>query len=530
MAQAPRTSVRNVLFIMADQLRRDYLSCYGHPTLHTRHLDRLAARGVRFDNAYVQGPVCGPSRMSYYTGRYVTSHGAIWNFVPLSVRERGLGDYLRAAGIRTVLAGKTHMEPDTDALARLGIDPASAAGTLASELGFEPFDRDDGIWPQPTVGEDNRYAAFLRRHGYHGDNPWHDFANSAAGPDGEILSGWSMRYADLPARVAAEHSETRYMTDRAIDFIGAQGDARWCLHLSYIKPHWPYVAPAPYHSLYTADDVIPVQRHVDELEQGHPVQAGFQRFDGSRNFSRDEVRNRVVPTYMGLVKQLDDELGRLFAFLEQAGRMKDTLIVFCSDHGDYLGDHWLAEKELFHDTVARVPLIVYDPRTDADATRGGVEQRFVEAIDIVPTILDALGVPRPDHVLEGHSLQPLLHGEPTPEWRDAVFSEMNYGFRDFVREPLQQPIDRCHAYMIRDARWKCVFFDDLRAQLFDLSTDPQEFHDLGGDPAYASVREQMRERLFDWLRHRKIHPTVDYSKMAQWTRKEASVGIHIGHW
>jgi len=233
---------------------------------------------------------------------------------------------------------------------------------------------------------------------------------------------------------------------------------------------------------------------------------------------------------MGLVKQLDDQLGRLFDALEQASRMNDTLIVFCSDHGDYLGDHWLAEKELFHDTVARVPFIVYDPRSAADSTRGCVEQRFVESIDVVPTILDALDVALPAHVLEGHSLQPLLHGQPTPQWREAVFSEMNYAFRDFVRETVRQPIDRCHGYMIRDARWKCVFFDDLRAQLFDMQEDPQEFHDLGGDPAYAPVRERMREQLFDWLRRRKIHLTIDYSTMAQWTRKEEAVGIHIAAW
>nr|WP_246171084.1 alkaline phosphatase family protein [Pandoraea eparura] len=523
--------MRNVLFIMADQLRRDYLSCYGHPTLHTPHLDALAKRGVRFDRAYVQGPVCGPSRMSYYTGRYVTSHGAIWNFVPVSVREQGLGDYLRPHGIRTAVAGKTHMEPDVAGMARLGIERTSEQGVLAEQLGFEPFDRDDGVWPPGFVSEHNQYTAFLKKHGYVSDNPWHDFANSAASPNGEVLSGWEMRYANLPARVKAEHSETPYMTDRAIDFIREQGESPWCLHLSYIKPHWPYVAPAPYHDMYKAEDVLPVKQHSAERgDDAHPVMQGFQRFAGAENFSQEAVRKHVIPVYMGLVKQLDDEIGRLMAHLEQAGRLEDTMIVFCSDHGDYLGDHYLAEKELFHDTVARVPLIVYDPSREADITRGRVESRLVESIDVVPTILTALGVMPQEHILEGRSLQPLLHGEAIADWRDAVFSEMNYAFRDFVRLPIQQPIERCHGYMVSDERWKCVFFDDLRPQLFDLENDPDEFHDLGADPTYAVVRERARERLFEWLRHRKIHPTVSYPRMAAWTRKEQEAGIHICAW
>lgn len=531
MASHGPSQVRNVLFIMADQLRRDYLSCYGHPTLHTPNIDALAQSGVRFDRAYVQGPVCGPSRMSYYTGRYVSSHGSIWNFVPISLRERGLGDYLRPHGIRTAIAGKTHVEADLSEMARLGIDVLGERGALAAELGFEPFERDDGCWPSGFVSKNNRYAAFLAHEGYRSANPWHDYANSALGPNGETLSGWEMRHAHLPARVKAEHAETPWLTSRAIDFIREQGDAPWCLHLSYIKPHWPYVAPAPYHGMYTARDVVPVQRsEIERTENAHPVMRGFQQFSGAVNFSQEAIREHVIPTYMGLIKQLDDEIGRLMSWLRQVGRLEDTMIVFCSDHGDYLGDHYLAEKELFHDTVARVPLIVYDPRCAADRTRGTVQSQLVEAIDVVPTILDAFGVAGPSHVLEGRSLQPLLHGQAVSGWRDAAFSEMNYAFRDFVRDRTGQPIDRCHGYMVRDERWKCVFFDDLRAQLFDLESDPDEYRDLGASADYAAVRERLRERLFEWLRQRKIHPTVSYQRMAAWTRKEQEAGIQICAW
>src|SRR4029450_2371439 len=152
-----------------------------------------------FTHCYVQGSVCGPSRMSFYTGRYVMSHGATWNFVPLAAGERTLGDYLRAAGLRTAVAGKTHAAPDHEGLARLGLRRDSGAGLLIAEAGFEPYARDDGLVPDGEIEKrSGPYNAFLRAQGYPGRNPWHDFANSAATADGSAASGWSMRNARLP--------------------------------------------------------------------------------------------------------------------------------------------------------------------------------------------------------------------------------------------------------------------------------------------------------------------------------------------
>ncbi|MFT6309276.1 MAG: arylsulfatase A-like enzyme, partial [Halioglobus sp.] len=134
----------NVLWIMADQLRWDYLSCYGAKHIDTPHLDSLAERGVRFNRTYVQSPICGPSRMSFYTGRYVRSHGSTWNGFPLRIGEITLGDYLRELGVKCSLVGKTHMTPDADGMQRLGIEPDSTIGALISECGFDVFVRDDG--------------------------------------------------------------------------------------------------------------------------------------------------------------------------------------------------------------------------------------------------------------------------------------------------------------------------------------------------------------------------------------------------
>ena len=136
---------------MADQLRWDYLSCYGHPHLKTPNIDSLAKKGVLFNSAYVQAPVCGPSRASYYTGRTVFSHGSTWNQVPLPIGELTIGDYLRQDGIRTGVVGKTHMRPDTEGMTRLGISKKTEIGLIISEPGFEPYERDDGLHPNNHI-------------------------------------------------------------------------------------------------------------------------------------------------------------------------------------------------------------------------------------------------------------------------------------------------------------------------------------------------------------------------------------------
>ena len=201
-----------------------------------------------------------------------------------------------------------------------------------------------------------------------------------------------------------------------------------------------------------------------------------------------------------------------------------------SDHGDYLGDHWLGEKELFHDTIVKVPLIVVDPRAAADTTRGQVRDELVEAVDLAPTFLDALGMPGAPQWLEGRSLQPLLHGRPLQNWREAVFSENSYAFRDPVRLPLGHPVDGCQMTMVRTQRWKYVHYEGLRPQLFDLERDPDELDDLGTDAAHAAVREQMAARLFDWLRQRKRTTTIAHEDIELWNRREIDAGIRIGEW
>ncbi|SLN36394.1 alkaline phosphatase family protein [Oceanibacterium hippocampi] len=519
----------NILFIMADQLRADYLGCYGHPTIRTPNLDRLAADGTRFTRAYAQAPVCGGSRMSFYTGRYAYSHGAAYNNYPLRLDEWTIGDYLRPQGYRVALVGKTHMEADLAGFRRLGIDPGSGPGLLARECGFEPFERDDGLHPDQVVDPNLAYNRWLNGKGYPGANPWHDYANSVEGPDGEVLSGWYMRNSHLPARVAEAHSETAYMTDRAMEFITEAGETPWCLHLSYIKPHWPYVAPAPYHAMYGHNAIQPANRTAAEAEAANPVVRAFMAHEESLNFARDEVRERVIPAYMGLTTQLDDHLGRLFAFLQERGIDDNTIIVFTSDHGDYLGDHWLGEKDLFHEESVRIPLIVRDPRPRADGGRGRAADAFAEAIDLAPSFLDwAGGEARPER-LEGRSLAPLLAGQAPSDWRDAVFSDSCFAQRP-ARITLGLDVADARAFMVRTERWKYVHFEKHPPLLHDLGNDPAEQHDLGRDPGHEAVRAEMRGLLFDWLRRRRLRTTIGDALIARKTGNAKERGYLFGVW
>ncbi len=532
--------IKNILFIMFDQLRVDYLSCYGHPHLHTPNLDGLAEKGVRFTNVYCQSPICGSSRMSFYTGRYVDSHGASWNGIPLRVGEYTLGDHLRNLGMDAWLLGKTHMRVDKDGMERLGLDPDSIIGARVSECGFDVFDRDDGLWPEGPDGFYDTgispYNEYLRSKGYDSDNPWLDYANAGIEDNGDIASGWFMKHADKPANIREEDSETAFLTTRCqafLDQFNQSGSKPWLCHLSYIKPHWPYIVPEPYHNMYGAEHRIPVNRAESERENPHPLYALFMKSAVGRAFSRDEVLEKVVPAYMGLIKQCDDQMGRLFKHLEKTGRMEDTLIVVTSDHGDYMGDHWLGEKDLFHAPSVKVPLIVYDPSSQADATRGSVCDELVETIDITATFVEAAGGEldnRLDHILEGRSLLPYLHGKPM-QWRDYAISEYDYA-QSYANGVLKLPPRDARLFMVADKRWKYVnaALGGFRPMLFDLQNDPSELQDLGQstESEHVAAMALMEQRLNQWSR--RLSQRTTYSETEVETRRGDSrrKGIILG--
>ena len=492
----------NILFIMYDQLRFDYLSCAGHPHLKTPNFDRVADMGVRFTNAYAQSPICGGSRMCFYTGRYASSHGAQWNGFPLRVGEQTLGDHLRGIGMECWLIGKTHMTADAEGMERLGLSPDSTIGARQAECGFDTWIRDDGLWAEGPGGfYDSRrspYNEYLKDKGYPSENPWADFAN--AGIDGEdIATGWMFKNADKAANIREEDSETPWLTTKTLEFIDEK-DGPWCAHVSFIKPHWPYIVPSPYHDMYGANHVPAATRHDVERDNPHPVFGAYQGNKIAQAFQQEDVRQKVIPAYMGLIKQCDDQLGRLLDHLEASDKLKDTMIVLTSDHGDYLGDHWLGEKDLFHDPSVKIPMIVYDPRAQADKTRGTTCDALVESIDLAATFIEAAGGKVPDHIVEGRSLEPWLFGETPDGWRQYAISEYDYSATPQCVALGLEPRD-ARLFMVFDGRFKMMHAEGgFRPMLFDLQNDPEEFHDLAKGDAHQDDIDRLYGHLAEWGR------------------------------
>jgi len=523
---------KNILFIMLDQLRADALSCYGNGVVNTPNIDRLAHKGVKFNRCYVQGTSCGNSRASYYTGRHVRSHGATWNGWPNRVDELTLADHLAACGMSTTLMGKTHMKPDLSGMRRLGLEPQSELGRFLSNAGFGQGEHDDGLHTEGVAGEYGSgtpaYFGYLRKHGYAANNPWAHWANAMEDEGGMLRNGMFLKHGHLPARVDSAHSETAYTTDRAIEMIQHMGRQNWCLHVSYIKPHWPLAAPAPYHQMYRGVDLPQASKCDAQKHNPHPIYQAFMALPQSQTYAQDEYRNHALPTYYGLVKEIDDNLGRLFASLAQQGQDKNTMIVLTSDHGDFFGDHWLAEKDLFHDVVTRVPLLIMDPSPEANSSRGTQCDQLVCAIDLVPTFVDWAGGEPKWNWLEGQSLVPVLHKTAAID-RDCVVSECDYGVMDLAKQ-LGRTTDNARMTMLYDGRYKYVHCLGFKPMLFDLQEDPQEFSDLGRDDGYVAIRGQLSEQMLDWSAGLKNRVTVSQETFVQRAGKADGVGILIGYW
>jgi arylsulfatase A-like enzyme len=215
--------------------------------------------------------------------------------------------------------------------------------------------------------------------------------------------------------------------------------------------------------------------------------------------------------------------------MEERGLFENTMIVFSSDHGDYLGDHWMGEKDFFHEPSVRVPLIIYDPRKDADSTRGTASSSLVEGIDLAATFLDYFGSPAKPHIIEGRSLNPLLHGDGKPaRWREVAISEYDYATR-FARVELGIEQEDARLIMAFDGRWKYIHCEGFRPVLFDLETDPEELTDLGEDPRFEDVRVRLFAAIGVWSRKHHNRITKSPEDIARMSGREPQ-GVLIGIW
>ena len=482
------TEPMNVLFITADQWRGECLSALGHPTVKTPHLDALAADGVLFANHFSQCAPCGPSRASLLTGMYLMNHRSVDNGTPLDARFTNLALEARKAGYHPALIGYT----DTSVDPRLydPSDPILKRGYEGVLPGFTP------ILLMPT--DPRAWLGYLAEKGY--DVPERPFDIYKPLNGYPAIGGFAP--FDAPARYRAEDSDTAFCADAALRFISGRKRVPWMLHLVFLRPHPPYIAPEPYNRLYSPDDVPGLNRAATPEDEGrqHPFLAMCLR--GRRGVSHiDDGDIRTLrATYYGMMTEVDHHIGRIVAHLKDNGLYDNTLIVFTSDHGETLGDHWLVNKENYFDSSFHVPLIVRAPGGPAwDAGRGRVVEAFSENVDVAPTILDMLGCDIPAQ-FDGFSLVPFLGGAAPPRWRQEVHWE--FDFRDVEDDTLEVELGlsfaECSLAVIRDRRFKYVHFTALPPLLFDLENDPHELHDLARDPAYATAVLEYAQKMLSW--------------------------------
>jgi arylsulfatase A-like enzyme len=478
--------MKNILFITADQWRAECLSTLGH-RVQTPNLDKLAFEGVLFTNHFANAAPCGPSRACIHTGMYLQNHRSGTNGTPLDARHTNWALEVRKHGYEPVLLGYTdtandprEFDPNDDIL-------KTYEGTLP------------GIKPIVYMGSyPDAWADWLADQGYDIPDPnWKLYTQKKDVPEYEQGGDFA-----APLQIPADKHDTRFMVEQTIDYIEKAQDA-WCVHLSLLRPHPPWVAPEPYNSLYPPGELVDFNRQPNRETEAlqHPFLASCLQRHRVGAPTDDKKLARLKSSYFGLMTEVDHNLGRLFDYLKKSGQWENTLIIFTSDHGEQIGDHWLIGKLGYFDASYHVPLIIHDPGADANATRGRRLTGFTENIDIMPTILDWLDIELPVQC-EGQSLlQPVRTGEFPGNWRKEAHWE--FDFRDVVDgESAERQFGltqhQCNLNVIRDHRYKYVHFAGLPPLFFDLEKDPGEMVNQAENPEYLPLVLEYAQKMLSW--------------------------------
>lgn len=491
-------SIKNVLFIIADQWRGDTLGALGHPCVQTPNLDALAADGVLFKNHFTQGSPCGPARASILTGMYMFNHRQVGNGTPLDARLTNLAlEVCRERFAEAALFGYTDTPHDPRRYTPQDAAMDPAAWVCPGFTVKEPF-----LAAQNYAN----WKAALRARGYQVPEQRREIYLPAADylppPNGERNFP--------PSRFRAEDSDTAFLADAVLAYLQERGEAPFFIHFCCLRPHPPLVAPAPYHEMYDPADVPPPVRpgSIAEARAQHPLlAASLDQQELREYFHRDVAaeeageldERRMRATYYGNCSEVDANIGRMIAQMKASGAYDETLIVFCSDHGEQFGDNWLYGRRGYFDGHFHVPCIIHDPRPEADAARGNLVEAFTEAVDLMPTILEALGLDLPEQC-DGASLLPFLHGSTPQGWREAAHWE--FDFREYPHRAMEKALGlssgQCVLGTIRDARYKYVHFAALPPLFFDMEADPHEFRNLAGEAAYQPLVLEYAQRMLSW--------------------------------
>lgn len=483
----------NILFITADQWRGECLSALDHPQVKTPNLDKLASDGVIFKNHYAQTVPCGPSRASLYTGMYLHNHRSLVNGTPLDARHTNVALEARKSGYEPALFGYTDVS----------LDPRSQDISDGYE-GVLP-----GMDPVCKVLSDCApWLARLKDKGYDVSGGVEALMSPQKNYPGAENKGKT-----FPAAVySAEDSNTAFIVDEAISFISVRKDDPWFVHLSFVSPHPPFIVPEPYNSMYeetemplptrcaTMQEEIaqhPWHEHYVTHHQGTPLTVGSESSDNLH--LNDQNLRQIKATYYGMISEVDDQVGRLIDYLKETGAYEDTMIIFTSDHGEHLGDHWAFSKYTYFEQSFHIPLIVRDPSAAADKSRGTIVEAFTESVDIMPTILDEIFMEIPDQC-DGQSLLPFCRGELPDSWREEAHMEFDIRgpYDGAGPPPCQLKMNQCVATILRGERYKYVHFVALPPLMFDLQEDPDEFNNLANNPAYQAIVLECAGKLLSW--------------------------------
>jgi len=473
-----------VLFITVDQWRAECLSAAGHPVIETPNIDRLAAQGVRFTQHYANCAPCGPSRASLLTGQYLMNHRSGLNGTPLDDRFTNIARETRVLGYDPILFGYT----DTSLDPRTFDDPRHPL--LCTYEGVLPGFTEGLTMPEPFTP----WLEFLRANGH----TFGDGNEAAFDPDPAYdAAGRGSTWA--PTIFSAEHSISAFLTDALLDHLRDAEDG-WFVHASYLRPHPPWRATREYHDRYDPADVPPARRHASVMDEAarHPFLAAALAL-GFVRAPDDEIEQRQqVATYYALMNEVDDQIGRVLDWLEASGHLDDTFVVLTCDHVEQLGDHWMTGKLGWFDESYHIPLIIRDPRPEATSTRGTTVDAFTENVDVMPTLLDYVGVASMPLQCDGRSLLPFVHGDAPIEWRDEVRWEFDFRIPQVAPHPLGMRMDQAVLAVVRTADRKYVHFPTLPSVLGDLTEDPDELRDVSTDARYRDDLLSMKDRMLNW--------------------------------
>jgi len=470
----------NLLFIFTDEQKQETLRVYGNRKIKTPNLDRLAEESVVFTRAYVTQPVCTPSRSSIMTGLYPHTNGCIENNVPLKPEVPTIAEMVEDEDYLKAYFGKWHLGDEE-----------------IPQHGFEVWVSIEEMYKGYYTKEEYRaakasYHIFLEEHGFK--------------PDAQN-SGYPVFSRGFAARLPEEYSKPAFLAGEVCRFLRENRDRPFILYLNFLEPHMPFFGP--YDGMYRPEDVdlpenfdfppgpdSPIKsRYLARYYRDH----GFADREGEHRTLRTEWEWRyLISRYWGLVSLVDTHVGRILDTLAELGLDERTVVVFTSDHGDMMGSHRLVAKMVMYEEACKVPLLVKVPWLKGSS---GLVEHPVSQIDLVPTLLDILGMPIPPH-LEGRSWYPFLRGDrPWPE--EPVFIEWNgrdgdlwvggpsYGF-------LEEELRRAEGARIRTVvtpeGWKLNLSEIGEHELYNLEQDPLETRNL-----YREGRKVV-ERLYSYIR------------------------------